>query len=140
MPKGGLQNKGLAILVVFILGIVTYVLWQLLVTGRTIWTVDENEIQISWTKKFILGDGEDTIIKWSEVKDIRRGSDPQYYNLKIELTSGCTLKYFHDTLTTRDDFEEMLKALYQALKDKKATANNTLAQAGLTEKQSATNH
>jgi hypothetical protein len=26
-------------------------------------------------------------------------------------------------MTTRDDFEEMLKMLYQTLKDKKATAN-----------------
>jgi hypothetical protein len=129
LPKGGLQNKGLSIVLVSLLGFTAYVLWQLLVTGRTIWTIDENKIKIVWTKKFILSHSEDETIKWSEIKDIRRGSDPQYYNLKIELTSGYTIKYFHDTLTTRDDFEEMLKALYQTLKDKNAAANIALVKA-----------
>lgn len=132
LPKDGLQNEGLAILLVSGLAVVAYFLWQLFVTGRTIWTVDENEIKIEWTKKFVLGHNEDTVIKWSEVKEISRGSDPQYYNLMIDLMSGYTMKYFHDTLTTRDDFEEMLKTLYQTLKDKKATANSALAKAGLT--------
>jgi len=137
LPKNGLQNEGLAILIVAGLAVVAYFLWQLFVTGRTIWTIDENEIKIEWTKKFVLADIEDTIIKWSEVKDISRGSDPQYYNLVIDLTSGYTIKYFHDTLTMRDDFEDMLKTLYQTLKDKKATANSALAKTGLTERQSA---
>lgn len=119
LPKSGLQNEGLSIFVVSVLSLIVYVLWQIFVTGRTIWTIDENEIRIVWTKKFFLGDSEDDIIKWSTIKDISRGTDPQYYNLKIELTSGYTIKYFHDTLTTRDDFEEMLKTLYQTLKDKK---------------------
>ena len=124
LPPGGLQNEGLTILVVSIVALISYTLWQIFVTGRTIWTIDENEIKIVWTKKFILADSTDTIIKWSEIKDISRGLDPQYYNLKIKLVSGDTIKYFHDTLTTRDDFEEMLKTLYQTLNDKKATANS----------------
>jgi hypothetical protein len=121
LPSGGLQNKGLAILLVSVLAFVSYILWQILVTGRTIWTIDEKEIKIVWTKKFIFQDGKDIIIKWSEIKDISRGLDPQYYNLKIKLHSGDTIKYFHDTMTTRDEFEEMLKVLYQTLKDKKST-------------------
>ena len=136
LPKNGLQNEGLAILIVSGLAAVGYFLWQLFVTGRTIWTIDENEIKIAWTKKFVLADCEDTIIKWSEVKDISRGSDPQYYNLMIDLRSGYTMKYFHDSLTMRDDFEEMLKTLYQTLKDKN-TANSSLAKADQTELQSA---
>jgi hypothetical protein len=121
LPSGGLQNKGFAILLVSVLAFVSYILWQILVTGRTIWTIDEKEIKIVWTKKFIFQDGQDIIIKWSEIKDISRGLDPQYYNLKIKLHSGDTIKYFHDTMTTRDEFEEMLKVLYQTLKDKKST-------------------
>lgn len=140
LPKDGLQNEGLAILIVSVLAVVTYFLWQLFVTGRTIWTVDENEIKIVWTKKFVLDDSEDAVIKWSDVKDISRGSDPQYYNLMIDLRSGYTMKYFHNTLTKRDDFEEMLKTLYQTLKDKKATANSALKKAGLTQEQSSAVH
>lgn len=119
LPKAGLQNEGLSILVVSGLGFISYVLWQLLVTGRTTWTIDENEVKIVWTKKFVLAYIEDDTIKWSEIKDISRGSDPQYYNLKIELNSGYTFKYYHDTLTTRDDFQKMIKTLYQTLKEKK---------------------
>lgn len=133
LPKGGLQNEGLSILVVSVIAFIAYVLWQIFVTGRTLWTIDENEIKIVWTKKFILAGNTDTIIKWNEIKDISRGLDPQYYNLKIKLISGDTIKYFHDTLTTRDDFQEMLKTLYQTLNDKKATANSeVLRQRGAT--------
>ncbi|MBS1511775.1 MAG: hypothetical protein JST86_13090 [Bacteroidetes bacterium] len=124
LPSGGLQNTWLAILLVSIVAIISYFLWQIFVTGRTLWTIDDNEIKIVWTKKFYLNDGKDVIIKWSEIKDISRGLDPQYYNLKIKLQSGDTIKYFHDTLTTRDDFEEMLKVLYQTLHDKKNTAKH----------------
>ncbi|MEP7373894.1 MAG: hypothetical protein ABI675_10925 [Chitinophagaceae bacterium] len=138
LPPGGLKNEGLSILLVSIVVFVSYTLWQIFVTGRTVWTIDENEIKIVWTKKFIFQDGKDIVIKWSEIKDISRGLDPQYYNLKIKLVSGDTLKYFHDTLTTRDDFEKMLKTLYQTLNDKKATANSeVLRQQGATNKSSS---
>jgi hypothetical protein len=120
LPPDGLQNQGLSILLVLAVIFVSYILWQIFVTGRTIWTIDETEIKIVWTKKFIFGDGRDILIKWSEIKDISRGLDPQYYNLKIKLVSGDTIKYFHDTLTTRDDFEDMLKKLYQIQAEKKA--------------------
>lgn len=43
-------------------------------------------------------------MKRNEIKDISRGLDSQYSNLKIKLMSGDTIKYFHDTLTTGDDF------------------------------------
>lgn len=124
LPKGGLQNEGLSILVVSVIAFIAYVFWQIFVTGRTLWTIDDNEIKIVWTKKFILADSKDTIIKWNEIKDMSRGLDPQYYNLKIKLVSGDTIKYFHDTMTTRDEFQDMLKTLYQILNDKKATANS----------------
>jgi len=119
LPHSGLQNAGLSILLVSFLAVIAYILWQTFVTGRTQWTIDDIEIKIVWTKKFFLADCGDTTIKWSEIKDIGRGLDPQYYNLKIKLVSGDTIKYFHDTLTTRDDFEQMLKQLYQTLNDKK---------------------
>jgi hypothetical protein len=128
-PSGGLQNRGLSILIVSVEAIVSYILWQFFVTGRTIWTIDEKEIKIVWTKKFIFNDGKDVIIEWSEIKDISRGLDPQYYNLKIVLHSGDTIRYIHDTLTTRDDFEEMLKFLYQTLNKKKAQVEGGAASA-----------
>lgn len=119
LPAGGLQSKGLSILLVSIQSIIAYILWQILVTGRTEWTIDKNEISIVWTKKFFLADDKDIRIKWSEIKNISRGTDSMYYLLKIELLSGDILKYFHDTLTTRDEFRDMLEVLDQTFHDKK---------------------
>lgn len=124
LPSHGLQNGGLSILLTSLIVIITYILWQIFVTGRTEWTIDEREINIVWTKKFILSDRKDMNLKWVEIENISRGFDPKYYNLKIKLTSGETIKFFHDNMTTRDDFEEMLKSLYQTFNTKKATADN----------------
>ena len=121
--------------------VISYFLWQKFVTGKTEWTVDDLEIKIIWTKKFTLADNKDFNFKWTEIENIKRGIDPQYYNLQVKLVSGQIIKFFHDTLTTKDDFEDLLKILYKKLNDKKATANNRIAdQAGGTLEESATNH
>jgi len=118
LPPGGLQNKGLSILAVSVITIVTYVLWQLFVTGQSVWTVDENGIKIVWTKQFTLSGSTDLFLKWSEIEAISRGFDPYYDKLKIRLISGDTIKYFHHNLTTKDDFEKLIEALHQTLKEK----------------------
>lgn len=119
LPSGGLQNVTLAILAVSAWGLIAYILWQIIVTGRTIWAIDENKIKIVWTKKFILSESEDIVINWNEIKGISKGPDPQYYNLKMELVAGYSLEYFYDNGTTSDDFQEMLKMLYQTFNEKK---------------------
>ena len=122
LPPGGLQNRGLSILLASITVFIFYVFWQKFVVEKTIWEIDENEIKIVWTKKFVFGSSKDTTIRWSEIKDVSQGSGPYYYKLQIKLTTGDTLKYFHDNLTVRDDFNEMIKALYQ-IAERRNTAN-----------------
>ncbi|GHB63869.1 hypothetical protein GCM10007390_17130 [Persicitalea jodogahamensis] len=122
LPPSGLQNRGLSILIASIIIFIFYVLWQKFVTGKTAWEIDQNEIKIVWTKKFILGDSKDTTIKWSEINDISQGAGPKYYKLQIKLATGDTMKYFHDNLTIRDDFGEMIKALCQ-ISERRNTAN-----------------
>jgi len=127
LPSHGLQNEALAILLVSVMAIIVYVLWQIFVTGRTEWTIDDKEINVVWTKKFILSNCKDIYLKWSEIESISRGFDPHYYNLKIKLTSGDTMRFFHDSMTTRDDFEEMLYPLYQILNKIKTQPGNKLS-------------
>jgi len=98
----------------------TYLLWQQFVTGRTEWTIDETGITINWTKKFAWIPGDNVNLSWTEIEDISKGPDPQYYTLRIKLISGKTIKYYHDTLTTGDDFGELIKVLFQAMSDKKS--------------------
>lgn len=93
--------------------ILAYLLWQRFVTGRTEWTIDEDEIHIVWSKKFMFADCKDIVLKWDQVKNISKGMDTNYYNLKIKLTSGRTIRFYHDNMTTRDDFDQCLTALYQ---------------------------
>jgi hypothetical protein len=119
LPPGGLQNEGLSILVVSVLAIAVYIFWQIFVTGRTEWTLNNNEIKILWTKKFFLSKTEDFNIKWNEIESISRGFEPHYYNLRIKVSSGDTIRFYHDILTTRDDFENLIIVLNQTLNKKK---------------------
>ena len=115
VPDENLGNMRLAILHVGILAVAALALWQILVTGRSQWTVNHETIQVVWTRKFLGHHGNPVVIKWSEIESITRGADPNYYTLKINLQSGQTLKFFHDNLTLRDDFEALLKDLNQHL-------------------------
>lgn len=117
IPHGAGSN-GSAWLVTAVSFGVVYFLWQRFVTGRTEWTIDANEISIIWTKKFPFSGEIDLTIKWDDVKEISKGPDPQYYCLRIKLVSGMTIKFYHDSLTTRDDFEECLKTLNQIFGEK----------------------
>lgn len=125
----GLKNNGLSILFTFLAMTVAYFLWQRFVTGRTEWIIDDNRISIIWTRKFTLSGSSDFSLKWSEIEKISKGLDPQYYNLKIELVNGEIITFYHDNLTTRDDFDELLKILHQTFNNKKATINMGLPKA-----------
>jgi len=117
MPHG-IHNTGLALMFTVACLIIGYFLWQRFVTGRTEWTIDGNEVDIKWTKKFPFTEGKEIVLKWVEVKKISKGIDPHYYNLKIKLVTGRTIKFYHDYMTTGDDFEECLKTLLQIFTQK----------------------
>ena len=112
-------SKYVATFIVIILFFIVWLLWQKFVTGRTEWTLEENEIKIMWTKKFALARTKDFNIQWSEIQNISRGFEPHYYNLRIKLNSGATVRFYHDILTTRDDFEKLIIALNQKISKKK---------------------
>ena len=125
IPYNPISKSFSTIIVIILLGIV-WLLWQKFVTGRTEWTLEKNEIKIIWTKKFALTNKKDLNIQWSEIQNISRGFEPHYYNLKIKLNSGDTIRFYHDILTTRDDFENLIVALYQTLSKKKNFNQRTL--------------
>jgi hypothetical protein len=105
-------NSTSAILFVSGFAILSYILWQKFVTGRTEWTISDDTLEIVWTKR-PLERTKDSNLKWNEITKISKGSDSNYYHLKIELDSGDTLSFFHDPLTTKDDFESLIKILHQ---------------------------
>lgn len=75
-------------------------------------------MNITWTRKFPFTGGEGIVLKWEDVKKISKGIEPQYYNLKIELVTGQIIRFYHDSMTTGDDFEECLKSLLQMFDQK----------------------
>jgi len=123
----GLHNTALSILLAVVSIIVAYFLWQIFVTGRIEWTTNDNGVTVIWTKKFMLADNKDFSLKWTEIESISRGSDTNYYDLKIKLVTGETMRFYHDHFTTGDDFQEFIKVITHTLDDKKATANTLLA-------------
>lgn len=117
-PKGGLQNKGLAILIVSILASIATILWQKFVTGWTEWQVNKDRIAISWTKKFAFSNINDYIFEWKDVEKIWKGMDPNYYNLKFKFTTGQKITFYHASFG-KDDFSDLLKILYQILDERR---------------------
>lgn len=111
IPKGGIQSTGLSILTTAISLGFAWLMWQIFVTGRTRWILDDNGLNMAWTKQFAFCNNSTIIISWSEIKKISKGLDPNYYILKIELTNDSTLRFVHDPLVTKDDFQALIAAL-----------------------------
>jgi hypothetical protein len=110
-------NQHYLIIIVCIIIPVSLLSWQLFVTGRSEWTLDNDLIRIHWTKPFTLSnDIEDITILWSDIEKIYRGPDPNYYTLKIRLLNGIVVKFYHDNLTMRDEFNELVTALNEKIK------------------------
>ncbi len=107
---------------------IAYFLWQRFVIARTEWKMDNNGISMTWTKQFSFSHKDDITLKWNEIESIKRGFDPNYYNLKIKLVTGEKMKFY--LLTTRDDFNPFIETLTQTFIDKKATANKSIATSG----------
>lgn len=107
-----IQDKFVSVLVIIVFAIIAYLSWQKFVTGRTEWTIDEDGITMKWIKPFAFNDSKDLTLAWEEIENIRQGPDPQYDTIKIDTISGETFKFYHDNLTTRDDYEEFKKLLY----------------------------
>jgi hypothetical protein len=111
LPKGGLQNSRLSILASAISLGFGWLMWQIFVTGRTRWTLDDNGLSMIWTKQFAFYRNSGVVIPWSEIKKISKGLDPNYYILKIDLATDSTLRFIHDPMVTRDDFQALIAAI-----------------------------
>ena len=96
-PHGMPQSS--AIVFVVITGFIFWCLWQYFATGRTEWEINDETINIHWTKPFMLTGKKDD------------GMDPQYQILRVLLFGGRKFKFIHHPLTTRDDFDVMIDAL-----------------------------
>lgn len=96
-----------------------YFLFQKVATGRTEWVVDDSGVSIIWTKKFMLSKVKDINLKWKEIEKFKKGFDPNYYILYIYLVEGRSITFIHSYLTFKDDFESLLKALYQTFDEKR---------------------
>lgn len=115
-PLDGLKDETKAISITITEFVILYFLWQKFVTGRTEWTIDDSCISINWIKKFPLLDNKNLILKWEEVENITDRSDPNYHTLRITLIDGQVIKFYHDNLTTRDNYGDLTLALYERLK------------------------
>jgi hypothetical protein len=114
----GLHDTFLAILLVILEFMVAIFIWQKFVTGGSEWTVDSSHVSVKWSKKFAYSDIGDYILEWKDIVRIWQGMDPNYYNLKFKLTTGRTITFYHNDFAN-DDFDELLKILYQTFEEKK---------------------
>ena len=113
--------------IIFILVYVTlsYFLWQQIVTGRTEWMIDSDGFSLNLTKQFAFTKKPDISFKWNEIESIRRSFNPNYYKLKITLTSGQTFKFYHDSWA-KDDFKALILTLNETFSASKTTGNKSI--------------
>lgn len=116
----GLKNQVLSLLLVVITFTIVYFLWQLLVTAKTRWTINDEGVSMAWTKKFAFTKDEDFFVKWEMIDSVTKGPDRNYYNLEINLVSGVTLDFYHGLFTMSDQFHEFVKDLKATLKEKQS--------------------
>lgn len=88
-----------------------------LVTGRTEWTINNNEIIIVWTKKIPFANCKDLLIKWTEVAKIRTSVSIRWQTLDIFLSTGHSLVFYRDDLARKNDFEQLINALNRKLNE-----------------------
>lgn len=119
----GLHNTTVSVLLAICTLTGVCILWQIFVVGISLWKLDEEEISISWQKKFFGTAGADITIKWREISKIRQGLDTNYYDLVIDLENGETLRFYHGSIFS-DDFQDCLAKLYQIFNEKKAQVGN----------------
>jgi hypothetical protein len=113
-----LSNQSLAIPLTVLEFALAIFLWQKFVTGRTEWTVDNDRVIVSWTKKFAFSKLQDYVFEWKNIEKLWKGMDPSYYNLKFKFSSGETITFYHASFAN-DDFSDLIKVLYQTFEDKK---------------------
>ena len=114
-----IQNKMLAFILLLTEFGVAIFLWRRFVTGRAEFSVNSNEIVITWIKEFPFSKIGSIVLRWNEIKKVWQGADTNYYSLKFRLTSGETITFYHDNLVTNDDFEDLEYAIYQRFEEQK---------------------
>lgn len=114
----GVHNSSLTILMIMADMAIAWYGWQLVVVGRTEWTVSETEVNVVWTRKFLFATVDDYHLKWSDIKNIRKGFDPNYDIVYIVLNSGEEIRFIHSPITMRDDFRDCLVELYRIFGEK----------------------
>lgn len=53
-----------------------WLMWQIFLTGRTRWTLDDNGLNMTWTKQFAFCNNPGIGIPWNKIKKISKGLDP----------------------------------------------------------------
>lgn len=91
-------------------------LWRKFATGIALFTLSEEGISVTWEKQFFNANIPAHFFRWTDIKRIWRGADPNYYNLKFGFHSGETITYYHNGGS--DDFKPFLKALYTTWNEK----------------------
>jgi hypothetical protein len=122
-------SQSFAIIFILVYITISYFLWQQLVTGRTEWAIDNDGFSLNWIKQFAFTKKPDISLKWNEIESISRSFDPNYYKLNIKLTSGQTIKFYHDSWA-RDDFKELIITLNETFSESKTTANKNIPNSG----------
>jgi hypothetical protein len=95
----------------------------------TEWTITENEIQLRWLGQFIFHNKPDLNFSWSDIQEYKFQPDRNFDLFKLKLTDGRTIKLWHNTSTTNDDFQKFVSSFegrVQTYNTKDSDASNDI--------------
>jgi hypothetical protein len=95
-----------------------YFVWQKFVTGKTEWTITNDEISMEWVKQFAFTKRDGLNLKLEEVEYCQLFSERYYVLFKIKLIIGDTYRFYIGSALRNDDqykfYDELKKHLGHA--------------------------
>lgn len=91
--------------------LVAIIFWQIFVTAKTEWTIDDTGFKMIWAKPFFFNHKPDLNFSWKEIESIQSSYSIYYKWLKIKPVSGKPFKFYHTTYLSTAEFDRLVKSM-----------------------------
>jgi hypothetical protein len=95
------------------------ILFRKLATAKSEWSITDTAIELKWVNNYAFVKAKELNIHWSQIQDVDCKWQGNYDRLKISLSSGNKLSFYHNPLIWRDDFNDLISTLKTSAANKK---------------------
>jgi hypothetical protein len=91
--------------------VLLFILLRKLATAKSEWSITDTAIELNWVNNYAFVKAKGFSIPWTLIQNVDCKWQGNYDRLKISLTSGNKLSFYHDPLIWKDDFDDLISAL-----------------------------